>query len=121
MASNHKRAGTETGEKMRVRKLPMAVATLLILTPMVGQAQDAETLYHERTCIACHGPEGRTPVMDEYPRLAGQPANYLLLQMRAIKSGERLNAHSLAMKNVMHMVDEAEMATLAQWLSKLPQ
>ncbi len=121
MGRKHNQAGAETGGKMRLRKLLISSAILLALTPVAGQAQDAEELYRERTCIACHGAEGRTPIMDEYPRLAGQPAKYLLLQMQAIKSGERLNAHSVAMKNVMHLISDAEMATLAQWLSDLPE
>ena len=39
-----------------------------------------EALYRERTCIACHGADARTPILPDYPKLAGQNAAYLLRQ-----------------------------------------
>ena len=82
---------------------------------------DGATLYTERTCIACHGAEGRAPVMEEYPKIAGQKAPYMLAQMKKIKDGTRNNDHSVAMKNVMHLINEEEMETVAEWLAGLPR
>ncbi len=95
------------------------VAASLLAGPAF--ALDGPTLYVERTCIACHGAEGRVPVMTEYPRLAGQNKEYLLAQMKDIASGARSNAHTLAMKNVMHLISEEEMAVVTEWLSSLPE
>lgn len=86
-----------------------------------AQALDGAGLYRERTCIACHGAEGRVPVMTEYPKIAGQNAPYLLAQMKDIKNGVRDNAHAVAMKNVMHLISDEEMATVAEWLAGLPE
>jgi cytochrome c len=83
------------------------------------QAMDGANLYVERTCIACHGAEGRVPVMSEYPKIAGQDEIYLLAQMKDIKSGARANANSVAMKNVMHLISDEEMAVVAKWLAGL--
>ncbi|MCK6404910.1 MAG: cytochrome c [Rhodocyclaceae bacterium] len=76
-------------------------------------------LYSEKTCNACHGPEGRKPQMPMYPKLAGQNAAYLEQQMRDIKSGTRSNGHSAAMKGVMHAVSDAEIRVLAEYLAQL--
>jgi len=95
------------------------IALSLLSNPV--RAMDAADLYIERTCIACHGAEGRVPAMDEYPKLAGQGAQYLLAQMKDIKSGTRTNAHSVAMKNVMHLTSDEEMAVIADWLASLPE
>ena len=92
-------------------------ATLLPLQST--QALDAEYLYKERTCIACHGTKGKAPVMDEYPKIAGQPELYLLAQMKDIKHGRRTNAHSVAMKNVMHLISDDELAVIASWLASI--
>lgn len=86
-----------------------------------AQALDAEVLYKERTCIACHGQQGRAPVMNEYPKIAGLSETYLLAQMKDIKSGVRANAHSVAMKNIMHLINDEEMAVIAKWLAGLPE
>ncbi|MES9963452.1 MAG: c-type cytochrome [Candidatus Sedimenticola sp. 20ELBAFRAG] len=84
-------------------------------------ALDGSTLYREKACIACHGENGNQPVMSEYPKISGQNAPYMVAQMKDIKSGSRNNSHSIAMTNVMHMISEDEMNTVAEWLSGLPQ
>ncbi|RDI98778.1 cytochrome c [Dyella solisilvae] len=44
-------------------------------------------------CAACHGPHGAgDPGHPDIPRLAGQPAAYLALQLEYFRSGERKNA-----------------------------
>ncbi len=96
-----------------------AIAASLLSTPT--QALDAADLYVERTCIACHGAEGRVPVMAEYPKIAGQNAPYMLAQMKEIKNGTRNNSNSVAMKNVMHLINEQEMAIITEWLAGLPK
>ncbi|MEA3290899.1 MAG: cytochrome c, partial [Pseudomonadota bacterium] len=69
----------------------------------------------------CHGAEGKVPVMTEYPKIAGQSKEYILAQMKDIQSGARTNAHAVAMKNVMHLISEEEMAVVAEWLAGLPE
>jgi len=107
---------------MNIKTLLTAMWALTIsLLPYPALSMDAPTLYKERTCIACHGAEGKATAMDEYPKLAGQSELYLLAQMKDIKSGTRSNAHSVAMKNVMHLISDEEMATIANWLAGLPE
>ena len=64
-------------------------------------------------------PDAKTPLLPEYPKLAGQNAAYALLQMKDIKSGARSNGNTAAMKGVMHLVSDAELEVLAEWLSGL--
>ena len=96
--------------------LGMFVAFLFASTAV---ALDGAELYRERACIACHGAEGRVPVMTEYPKIAGQSKDYILSQMKDIKSGARSNAHSIAMTNVMHLISDEEMVLVAEWLAGL--
>jgi len=80
---------------------------------------DGATLYRERTCIACHGVDAKTPILPEYPKTAGQSAPYLFQQMKDIKSGARSNGNTAAMRGVMHLVTEEEMKVLADYLASL--
>jgi cytochrome c len=82
-------------------------------------APDGATLYRERTCIACHGPDAKTPILPEYPKTAGQSAAYTFQQMKDIKSGARSNGNTAAMRGVMHLVTEEEMKVLADYLASL--
>lgn len=42
-------------------------------------------------CAACHGEGGNKPLAPDYPKLAGQPADYLEKALRDYKSGKRKN------------------------------
>ena len=94
-------------------------ALLLILSPAASLAADGAALYKSKTCVACHGKDGKTPLMPTYPKIAGQNAAYTLQQMKDIKSGARSNGQSAAMKGVMHLVSDEEMKALADYLASL--
>ncbi|MFZ5441947.1 MAG: c-type cytochrome [Myxococcota bacterium] len=76
-------------------------------------------LFAEKTCLACHGKDAKTPIMPDYPKLAGQNALYAEKQMLDIKSGARSNGNTAAMKGIMPLVNEAEIKALAAYLASL--
>jgi cytochrome c len=82
-------------------------------------AVDGATLYRTKTCLACHGVDGKTPILPMYPKIAGQNAPYALRQMIDIKSGARANGQSASMQEIMYLVDEEEMTVLAEYLASL--
>jgi cytochrome c len=97
----------------------VVAAALLGAAPPAG-ALTGQELYQQKTCIACHGVDAKTPILPEYPKLAGQNAAYLFRQMQDIKSGARDNANTAAMKGVMHLVTDEELKLIADWLAALP-
>jgi len=104
-----------------MKRIPL-LAVLAGLTFGAGNvmaAPDGAKLYQEKTCVACHGKDAKTPLMPTYPKLAGQNAAYAEQQMKDIKSGARNNAQTAAMKGVMHLVSDAEMKAIADYLSKI--
>ena len=105
---------------MRTSNLFVSAITAVGLT-LAGAAvaQDGPTLYKTKTCIACHGPDGAKPILPTYPRIAGQNKDYAVAQMKDIKSGARNNGQSAAMKGVMHLVSDEEIAVIGEWLSTL--
>jgi cytochrome c len=76
-------------------------------------------LFKEKTCTACHGADAKTPIMPIYPKIVGQNQEYVLAQMKDIKSGARNNGQTAAMKGVMHLVSDDEMIAIAEWLASL--
>lgn len=82
-------------------------------------ALDGAALYKEKTCIACHGKDAKTPILPEYPKIAGQNEAYSLRQMTDIKSGARNNGNTAAMQGVMHLVNDDEIKALAAYLAGL--
>ena len=102
--------------------IPILISTAMLAGATFGQsavAADGAELYKTKTCFTCHGKDGKTPIMDAYPKIAGQNAAYSLQQMKDIKSGTRANGMSAAMKGVMHLVTDDEMKALADYIATM--
>ena len=100
-------------------KLRFLIALLATLPASNAIALDGADLYAKKTCFACHGKDANTPILPIYPKIAGQNRDYLAAQMRDIKSGDRANGQSAAMKGVMHLVSDEEIDAIADYLSTL--
>lgn len=99
------------------KSLAIAAASLMTVTMASAVQAGGAELFQTKTCWSCHGKDAKTPILPIYPRLAGQNEQYLLNQMKDIKSGARNNGQTAAMKGVMGMVNESEMAEIAKWLA----
>ena len=116
----------ESGENL-MKSMRLIVSAVVLAVGMgfsahAVAADDGEALYknpRKGGCTACHGKDGKTTIMKSYPKLAGQNEAYLLQQMKDIKSGARNNGMTIAMKGIMHLVNEEEMAAIAKHLSTL--
>ena len=75
-------------------------------------------------CSACHSPNG-AGLAKNYPRLAGQHADYTYAQLKAFKGGERgadkdgKDANGAIMATVSSRMTEAQMKAVAEYASGL--
>ena len=99
----------------------ISLAAVISVASLSGtlMAADGAALYMSKTCVACHGKDGKTPIMPTYPKIAGQNKEYAIQQMKDIKSGARSNGMTAAMKGVMHLVSDEEIAALAEYVAGL--
>lgn len=102
-----------------MKRLMALSAMWALALPAAFAASDGAALYVEKTCVACHGVKADKPLLPNYPKIAGQAAVYAEQQMKDIKSGARANGQTAAMKGIMHLVNDAEIKTLAVWLETL--
>ena len=91
-----------------LREAPVAAAA--------APANAGKTLFLTKTCVACHGKEGKKP-LPGYPVIGGQDRAYILAQTHDIKSGARANGKAAAMQPVMHLVSDDEISAIAEYLS----
>jgi len=110
-------------------KLIKSAIPVVLMTATLGVALsntvfaadlDGAKLFTDKTCHSCHGKDASSPVVKGYPSIAGQAKEYLATQIKDIKSGKRNNGQTAAMKGVMHLVSDAEIDAIAEYLSKLP-
>lgn len=69
-------------------------------------------------CTACHGPNG-SGIPAQFPRLAGQFAEYTAAQLRAFRAGERSNDPNRMMRVVAGPLSDREIAAVAEYIAGL--
>jgi len=69
-------------------------------------------------CAGCHGPTG-AGIPAQYPRVAGQYAEYLAAQLRAFKDGGRANDPNGMMRGVASRMSEREIKAVAEYAAGL--
>lgn len=112
------------------------------LAPKATQSADATSrggqLYHDGdgtlgipACQGCHGPDGRGPRPDPsstapqpawstFPAVAGQPADYVLAQLKAYHDGSRGgSSNTEVMRGAVASLGEQDMQALATYISTM--
>jgi len=69
-------------------------------------------------CSSCHGPNG-AGIPAQYPRIAGQLADYTVSQLKAFRTGERRNDPNQMMRMVAAQMSDAEIAAVAEYIAGL--
>ena len=69
-------------------------------------------------CAGCHSPNG-AGIPAQYPRLAGQQADYIASQLRAFRAGDRANDPNEMMRATAVKLTDKEIAALAEYISAL--
>ena len=67
-------------------------------------------------CAACHGATG-TGIPKQFPRLAGQHADYIVQQLKTFRTGERANAPMMA--TIAAKMSDSEMQAVADYIQGL--
>jgi cytochrome c553 len=70
------------------------------------------------SCSGCHSPNG-AGLPAQFPRLAGQHAEYTAAQLRAFRSGERANDTNRMMRMIAARLSDREIAALAEAIAGL--
>ena len=69
-------------------------------------------------CASCHGPAG-AGIPAQFPRLAGQHADYTVAQLKTFRSGERANDPAKMMRSIAAKMTDADMAAVADYIQGL--
>lgn len=69
-------------------------------------------------CSGCHGPSG-AGIPAQYPRVAGQYADYIATQLKAFKEGTRANDPNGMMRGVAARLTDREIRAVAEYAAGL--
>lgn len=103
---------------MQVSKKLMISSSVLFslfftLPTLAGDIQAGKA--KSMTCAACHGANGIS-MIPMYPNLAGQKEQYLVLQLKAFRDGERKN---MVMSPMAMGLTDTDIDNLAAYFSSL--
>src|ERR1700761_8926095 len=70
-------------------------------------------------CASCHGGDGRSTVVPEYPKIGGQTAAYIVNALKAYRDGRRLGTYAAMMAAVAKPLSDADIANLAAYVESL--
>jgi cytochrome c553 len=99
-----------------------AVALWAGTKPAAAQsASDALAAGREKfvQCASCHGADGRSTVVPQYPKIGGQTAEYLVIALKAYRDGRRLGTYAAMMAAVAKPLSDADIANLAVYVESL--
>lgn len=69
-------------------------------------------------CASCHSPNG-AGIPAQFPRLAGQHAEYVAAQLKAFRSGERANDPNGMMHMIATKLSDKEISAVAEYIAGL--
>ena len=90
---------------------------LLFVLPFRIQADSTEGKDKAAVCAACHGVDGNS-TSAQYPKLAGQTARYLYLQLKDFREGRRKDPQ---MSPMAANLSKEDMLTLAEYFAAQKQ
>ena len=95
--------------------LVAAAATVACTTASAAEPIFEDTIAQRmQACVVCHGERGGGVAAAAFPRLAGQPAAYLVAQMKAFRDGVRTYA---PMNYLMSRQTDAYFAEIADYFA----
>lgn len=92
-------------------------ASALVLSTAMTLAQDisaGEEIYQD-VCRTCHGPTAKG--MASFPKLAGQPAEYLEMRLMQYRSGEKVGPNTPLMAPHAADLSDSDIASIAGYIS----
>jgi cytochrome c553 len=96
----------------------IAAALMLALAGNASAKGDAAAGANKaKPCTACHGTDGNANQDQQYPRLAGQYADYIARALQEYKNGERGNA---IMKGMAAPLSDQDIADVAAYFASQP-
>lgn len=102
-------------------KILCAAAVLALATGLARSAENSAAVdLAQRMCATCHGANGLS-VSPTFPNLAGQPAEYLEVQLKAFRDRTRGDPHGQAfMWGMAAQLSDATIKDLAEYFATKP-
>ncbi|WP_321964337.1 cytochrome c [Paraburkholderia sp. J7] len=111
------------GATIKLAGTALALAAALALNPAhAADVSNGKALADSHNCAACHGPGLNKPVSPEYPKLAGQHADYIYWALRQYQMGTgnpHLGRNNPIMQAQVQSLSQSDMKDIAAYIESL--
>ncbi|MFQ3189145.1 MAG: cytochrome c553 [Paraglaciecola sp.] len=70
-------------------------------------------------CIACHGPKGNGTSLSGFPDISGQHSDYIAIQLKSFRSGERHNSLNGMMGDIAKRMTDDDIKVISNYVAGL--
>jgi cytochrome c553 len=111
--------------RQRAVSCAAAVLTALLPTALAGPdhvtAPDRVAAGREKfiQCASCHGADGRSTVIPQYPKIGGQSAPYVVNALKAYRDGRRQGTYAAMMAASAKALSDDDIENLAAYIESL--
>ncbi len=102
---------------MKRLSAPLVLALMLVSGAASAKGDVDAGKAKAQPCTACHANDGNAGIDPQYPRLAGQYADYLARALHEYKSGDRKNPIMMGFATTL---SDADIDDLAAYFASLP-
>ena len=99
------------------KRLSMFTVALALSAAAPASALDIEAggKLYKKECRGCHGPTAKG--LASYPKLAGQPAEYLVQRLEEYRSGKKLGPNTPLMAPRAKKLSDEDIANIANFIA----
>lgn len=101
-------------------RVGLIAALALLSLPSAAQSVDSAAGRDKYApCATCHGADGRSNVVPQYPKIGGQHAEYLVNALKAYRDGRRQGTYASIMREAAKQLSDSDIEQLAAYIESL--
>jgi len=100
----------------------IAVSFITASSSFAASIESGKALVEKNNCNSCHGPDLKSPIAPNYPKIAGQHKDYLFYALKAyqVENNPQVGRANAIMAGQVKQFNLSELKDIAAYLASLP-
>ena len=100
----------------------VAVSFITASSSFAASLESGKALVEKNNCASCHGPDLKSPIAPNYPKIAGQHQDYLFYALKAyqVENNPQVGRGNAIMAGQAKQFNLAQLKDMAAYIATLP-
>jgi cytochrome c553 len=100
----------------------IAVSFITASSSFAASIESGKALVEKNNCASCHGPDLKSPIAPNYPKIAGQHKDYLFYALKAyqVENNPQVGRGNAIMSGQAKQFNLSELKDIAAYVASLP-